>query len=119
MNSNVATAAAMLDPAEAEPVTAVRLPERRRLRLVEPLADEIRPPTGVHRVLHATAVASLDDYRAAGGLRGLDVAAAMDPASSASPAPPPPPPTSPRSSNASAPSATAPAATSPPSRRPC
>ena len=77
-------AAPVLDPPVAHPATPDRRGEPRRLQLVEPVPEsgepsERRQPCRTQRVLHPTALASLEQYRSTGGLHGLEVASAMAP----------------------------------------
>ena len=65
------SAAPKIDPHDTDPATRDRPAERTPPR---------RPPHSARRVLHPKALASLEQYRAAGGLRGLETAKAMDPA---------------------------------------
>jgi len=90
MASDQSCAASLNDPdhlAAAVPEPAAKAP--RRLRLVEPTAAPVVPPSTpsvdrvpawqARRVLHPEPLTSLDEYRSAGGLRGLEMAHSIAP----------------------------------------
>jgi NADH-quinone oxidoreductase subunit F len=92
MHPNLSRAAPLIDSGGSEPAGREQPVAIRRLRLVEPAAAPTEPPTPAppsgpahppshraRRVLHPKPLASLADYRAAGGLRGLQIAQATDP----------------------------------------
>ena len=91
MTSNPSSAAPLNDPADLDPDPSSGPATVRRLRLVEPATQTITrlvqrsapgPPGSppARRVLHPHPLASLEQYRSAGGLRGLRTANAMTPA---------------------------------------